>query len=75
MRKQTKQDKALDRLVESAYYRTCSGVQIDIMDIGKVFNVGRAAILAGADKAGLERALVEFVSTICKPGGRTPCTS
>jgi hypothetical protein len=75
MRKQSRQDKAIDRLVESAYYRTCNGVAINIMDIDKMFDVGRAAILAGADKAALETAIVQFVSTICKPGGRTPCNN
>ena len=35
--------KQIDKLVEQAYYARCSGIQIDVMDIGKVFAVGRQA--------------------------------
>ena len=59
-----KQEKALDRRVEQAYYATCSGVQINIMDIGKVFSTGREALAGGADEEGLRKAIVEFVETI-----------
>lgn len=61
----TKRQQARDeKRIEQAYYRSCSGVQIDIMDIGKVFKAGHAALLAGADEAGLEKAVVDFVQTI-----------
>lgn len=53
-----------NRRVERAYYRTCSGVQINVLDIGKVFTAGRAALDAGADETGLEAAIVAFVNTI-----------
>lgn len=56
-------DKKIDKLVEATYYRRCSGVQIDIMDIGKVFKVGREAYLAGQD---VEAAIVAYVETIRK---------
>ena len=59
-----RQLKAIDKRVEQAYYATCSGVQINIMNIGKVFAAGRAALAAGADETGLRAAIVEFVETI-----------
>lgn len=65
LRKKREQDK-LDKRVERAYYKHCSGVQIDIMDIGKVFEVGREAIKRGASDAELESAVREYVQTIRK---------
>lgn len=62
----TKADKAIDRRVEAAYYATCSGVQIDVMDISKVFAAGRQAIANGADDEALRSAIVAFVQTIRK---------
>jgi hypothetical protein len=61
-----KQQKQIDRRVEQAYYATCSGVQINMMDIGKVFNAGRKAIAEGADEDSLRSTIVEFVETIRK---------
>ena len=60
------QEKKLDNRVAKAYYRTCSGVQISVFDIGKVFKAGRDALLAGADEAGLEAAVVDIVASIRK---------
>lgn len=39
--------KQIDKLVEQAYYARCSGIQINVMDIGKVFAVGRGAYAQG----------------------------
>ena len=61
-----KEMKLRDKRIERAYHKTCSGVQINIMDIGKVFKAGHAALDAGADEAGLEKAVVAFVDTIRK---------
>jgi hypothetical protein len=49
---------AIDRQVEAMYYRIASGVQIDVMDIGKVFDAGRTAIAAGEDLEAALRAIV-----------------
>lgn len=63
-RKPTK--KQIDARVERAYYDTCSGIQIDIMDIGKVFQAGRNAIKDGVDDETLRKVIRNFVESIRK---------
>lgn len=58
--------KANRRRVEQAFNASCHGVQIDIMDIGKVFTAGLAAIAEGADDATLQATIITFVQTIRK---------
>jgi hypothetical protein len=53
-----------DVRIERVYYANCSGIQINVMDIGKVFDVGRKAIADGADDAMLTARVVAFVETI-----------
>ena len=57
------QAKKLDREIEQVYSVNCSGVQIDILDISKVFAVARKARAEGKD---IKTAIVEFVQTIRK---------
>ncbi len=52
-----------ERRIDAAYRATCSGVQVDIMNIGKIFKAGQAAIDAGADDVALQSAIVAFVAS------------
>ncbi len=58
--------KAARRRVEQVYYANCSGIQIDMMDIPKVFDVGLKAIAEGADDAVLQATIITFVESIRK---------
>lgn len=63
----TKREKnRIDKRVEQAYYATCSGIQIDMMDIQKVFNVGRECVRDGVDEDMLRSTIRKFVETIRK---------
>jgi hypothetical protein len=44
-----RQSKQLDNEIERAYYRQGSGVQINIMNISKIFADCRAAVIDGGD--------------------------
>lgn len=56
----TKATKAIDRQIELAYYRHGNGVEINVMDIGKIFAAGHAAHAAGLP---VESAIVEAIKT------------
>jgi hypothetical protein len=58
--------KAKEARVSAAYHRTCSGVQVGIFDLSKIFSVGMLAIEEGADDTELEKRIVAFVQTIRK---------
>ena len=60
-RAEKREAKRIDALIDRAYTETCAGIQIDIMDIGKVFDAGRKALAEGRD---LKVAVREFVETI-----------
>jgi hypothetical protein len=62
-RSRKKKDPA-DARIEKAYYRACSGVQINIMDISKVFDHGRKLAESGVDDAKLGEELRRFVDTL-----------
>jgi hypothetical protein len=69
-KKQARADKraqeAIDRRVERAFYTSCSGIQLDIMDIQKVFQIGRNAVLDQLDDAELANVIRRYVDTIRK---------
>lgn len=53
--------KQLDKHIEQIYYRDHSGVQINIIDIGKILFAGRAAAQAGRD---IEAAIGQTVNEL-----------
>jgi hypothetical protein len=56
-----------DQRIERIYYARCNGVQVSVMDIGKVFAAGHAAIAEGPiDDTTLGDRIVAFVETIRK---------
>ena len=63
MARQSKEDKALDREIDKLYRENCSGIQIDIFDIPKVFAEARKARSEGRD---MRDAIVSFVNIIRK---------
>ena len=58
------QAKLNEARVNRAYSTRCSGVQINVMDIGKVFKEGEKAIAEGADDQVLGDRIAAFVETI-----------
>lgn len=61
MRKKKGEDR-----IEKAYRETCSGVQINVMDIGKIYTEGNRLISAGADDEALRIGIKSFVETLRK---------
>jgi len=59
-----KEIKARDARIQKAYLATCSGIQIPILDMPKVWKVGIASIERGADDATLGADIRSFVETI-----------
>lgn len=55
-----------DKRISAAYYSGCDRVQINMMDIPKVFNVGHQLIAGGADDVALKAGIMAFVETIRK---------
>lgn len=58
--------KQMDKAVEQAYYKACSGIQIGMLDIGRVFAVGREAVDRGEAGEQLQATIRAFVETIRK---------
>jgi hypothetical protein len=60
-----------EKLIDKVYNENCANIQINVMDIGKIFKVGHAALAAGKD---LKTAIVEFVETIRTDKPAQPAT-
>ena len=61
----TKKQKNLnDARIQRLYSLRCSGIQINIMDIGKVFKVAEAGIAANMDDAQLGDVIHAYVNQI-----------
>ncbi len=59
-----KQKNAIDDRIQAIYRARCSGIQIDVMDIGKIFDKGYEVIATGANDQVLGDAIAAFVETI-----------
>lgn len=63
----TRKQKALiDARISRVYGQRCSGVQISVMDMGKVMAVAQTAVAAGVDDQALGDAIAAYVETIRK---------
>ena len=52
-----------DRVVK-AFNATCNGIQVNVMDLSRISNVGEKAIMEGVDDVVLGQRIREFVETI-----------
>ncbi len=59
----SKADKALDREINKLYRENCANIQINIMDIPRIFKVAKEARAQGKD---MKEAIVTFVQSIRK---------
>ena len=60
--KQQLYDKALDKAIEQVYYRFGNGVQINIMDISKIYDDCRPAARQGIEalEAAMQTAIAKY---------------
>lgn len=64
MARATKTEKQIHGRIEKAYRARCQNIQVPIMEIPKIFEVGRKAVAEGADDQVLGDKIAEFVDTI-----------
>lgn len=56
--------KQTDKRIARLYGERCSGIPINIMDIGRVYAAGRAAVAVGGDDHAVGDALLAYVQSI-----------
>ena len=56
--------KNADRRVDKAYRATCAGIAVNILDIGKIFELGRLKVAQGETNAELAASIRAYVETI-----------
>jgi len=61
MRK-TKEAKRIETAAAAAFKKHGSGVQVNIMDIGKILSAGENAGALGGDRKGIEAAVVDALA-------------
>lgn len=62
--KQKMEKRRIERRIQEAYTRSCSGVQVPIMETPKIWRAAQAAIALGVDDAGLEKAITDYVAKV-----------
>lgn len=55
-----------EKTIERIYYKRCSGLQVNVMDLGKIFEEGHRLIAAGVNTTQLEDGIYNFTKTIAK---------
>jgi len=58
--------KKIDKRIEAAFYANFRGVHVSVLDIPKIFRVGREALALGADEAALLAAISGFINSMRK---------
>ncbi len=53
-----------ERRITAAYNKVASGIVIDNMDIPRIWDAAETAIKAGADDAGVEKAVADIIATL-----------
>jgi len=65
-KRQTKAEKIADRRISDAYRRSCSGIEIDMLDIPVIFAHGQKLVEANGDDFALEIGIRAFVDKLRK---------
>lgn len=60
--RQSKADKVAEARVTAAYNAVAEGVQINVLDLGKIHDAGMAAVKAGGDDEAVRSAVREAVT-------------